>query len=109
MREHLLLDQTLLENPELSLHPAVVQNLDETIHFMQKRKSNKRQVILSTHSYDLLNDKGISADEIIILTPIKEGTKAENAYGKKEVKELLEADLSEAEAVLPFTESPKIV
>jgi len=98
----------LLEEPELSLHSGVVQKLAEIIHFMQKRKSGKRQVILSTHSYDLLNNTGINPEEIIILKPVSEGTDAKNVNEIDEVKKLLETGLSPAEAVLPFTEAPNI-
>ncbi|MDW7680838.1 MAG: AAA family ATPase [bacterium] len=98
----------LLEEPELSLHSAVVQNLAEIIHFMQKRKSGKRQVILSTHSYDLLNTSGISADEVIIFTPTTEGTAIANADDVNEVKKLLNSGLSPADVVLPFTKAPNV-
>jgi len=98
----------LLEEPELSLHSGVVQKLAEIIHFMQKRKSGKRQVILSTHSYDLLNNSGIIPEEIILLQPVSEGTVAKNVSELADVKKLLETGLSPAEAVLPFTAAPGI-
>jgi predicted ATPase len=102
------LQPLLLEEPELSLHSGVVNRLAELIHFMQKRKSGKRQVILSTHSYDLLNNKGITAEEIIVLKPASEGTTASNAVTLDEVRTLLESGLSAAEVVLPLTEAPGI-
>ncbi|MBN2093089.1 AAA family ATPase [candidate division KSB1 bacterium] len=98
----------LLEEPELSLHTGVVQKLAEIIHFMQKRKTGKRQVILSTHSYDLLNNSGISGDEVIILRPGIEGTNVANASHIKEVKELLDSGLSPADVVFPFTKAPDV-
>ena len=98
----------LLEEPELSLNSAVVQKLAEIIYFMQKRKAGKRQVILSTHSYDLLNNKGITPDEVIILSPAHEGTSAQNADTIVEVKQLLDSGLSPAEVVLPMTEASGI-
>lgn len=98
----------LLEEPELSLHSGIVSRLAELIHFMQKRKNGKRQVILSTHSYDLLNSRGISADEIVLLLPSAESTMASNASKLEEIKTLLESGLSPAEVVLPQTEAPNI-
>lgn len=98
----------LLEEPELSLNSGVVRNLAETIHIMQKRRNGKRQVILSTHSYDLLNNNGIRASEIIILRPVAEGTSVENAEKIKDVKSLLSTGISPAEAVLSMTEAPNI-
>ena len=94
----------LLEEPEISLHPGIVQHLAELIHIMQKRKVGKRQVIISTHSFDILNDKGISADEIVILKPDSEGTTAKNAYTIFEIRELLDTGSTPAEVVLPYTE-----
>lgn len=102
------LQPLLLEEPELSLHSGVVENLAEIIHFMQKRKNGKRQVILSTHSFDLLNNKGIVPNEIIILKPVNEGTSVENASSKDDVRQLLESGLSPAEVVLPMTRAPQI-
>ena len=98
----------LLEEPELSLNSGVVRNLAEAIHIMQKRESGKRQVILSTHSYDLLNNNGIQASEIIILRPVAEGTSVENAEKIKDIKNLLSNGISPAEAVLPIAEAPNI-
>lgn len=98
----------LLEEPELSLHSGVVQKLAELIYFMQKRKSGKRQVILSTHSYDLLNNSGISPEEIILLKPENEGTGVKNADDIDEIRKLMETGLTPAETVLPLTEAPGI-
>lgn len=96
----------LLEEPELSLHSGVVQNMAEIIHFMQKRKSGKRQVILSTHSYDLLNTNSISSEEIILLKPTSKGTEVALADDINEVKSLLETGLTPADVVLPYTKAP---
>ncbi|MGW8258178.1 MAG: AAA family ATPase, partial [Thermoguttaceae bacterium] len=43
----------LLEEPELSLNAGIVEKLPAIIYKLQKKR--KRQVILSTHSYDLLS------------------------------------------------------
>ncbi len=103
------LNPLLLEEPELSLHSGVIQSLAEIIHLMQKRKAGKRQVILSTHSYDLLNNNGISADEIIILNPMdSEGTTVSNASSLEKIKALLDSGLSPAEAVIPLTMAPDV-
>lgn len=62
----------LLEEPELSLHPEVVRHLPQLISKVQGR--TKRQIVVSTHSSDLLRDKGIASDEVFLFTPSKEGT-----------------------------------
>jgi len=98
----------LLEEPELSLNAGVVRHLAETIYLLQKRKSGKRQVILSTHSYDLLDNKGIAAEEIVLLKPRAEGTEADNCGHHEEIRAQLSNGITPSEAVLPFSESQNV-
>lgn len=95
----------LLEEPELSLNSGIVSGLPALIHRIQKLR--KRQVILSTHSADLLSDKGIAGEEVLLLTPSVEGTKVDLVSSLKDVKALLEGGLSVAEAALPRTTPPR--
>ena len=92
----------LMEEPELSLHPAIVSKLPGLIWRIQNRK--KRQIIISTHSADLLSDRGIGGEEVLLLTPDIEGTKVEPASSVKDVKILLDSGFSISEAALPKTE-----
>jgi predicted ATPase len=92
----------LLEEPELSLNAAIVRILAPIIHRLQRKR--KRQVLVSTHSAELLSDKGIGAEEILILTPTNEGTNVDVASTIPEVRNLLEGGLTPAEAVIPRTE-----
>ena len=64
--------------------------------------------MISTHSPDLLTDKGIGGEEILMLTPDVEGTKVELASTKQDVKILLDSGFSAAEAVIPKTEPVNI-
>jgi predicted ATPase len=96
----------LLEEPELSLNAGIVSKLASLIHRLQRPR--KRQVILSTHSADLLSDKGIGGEEVLLMTPTAEGTKVESASSIKEIKLLLEGGLSIADAALPLTIPPAI-
>jgi hypothetical protein len=57
---------------------------------------------------DLLTDKGIRGQEVILLTPHAEGTKVEVASSIKEVRDLLEGGLSVAEAVMPRIVPPNV-
>lgn len=91
----------LLEEPELSLHAAIIQKIPELLDRINRDK--KRQIILSTHSADLLSDKGIGGEEILMFEPDKEGTKVTVASQLQDVKALLEHGFSAAEAVLPRT------
>lgn len=106
-----LLDGTkpvLLEEPELSLHSAIVRKLPAIIAKLQKRKSGLRQVILSTHSCELLNNPGISGEETILLIPGKDGTAAKTVNSDKEIRTLLQNGMSVGDAVIPVS-APELV
>lgn len=91
----------LLEEPELSLNAGIVRKIPPLIHRIQTQR--ERQIILSTHSADLLSDKGIGGDEVLLLTPSIEGTKVELASSIQDVKLMLESGASIADAALPTT------
>jgi len=94
----------LLEEPELSLHPAVVRFIPQMLH--QATKKTRRQLILSTHSPDLLRDEGIAPDETILLRPTANGTDVSRAADDDEILALLEGGHSMADAALPRTAPP---
>lgn len=91
----------LLEEPELSLHPAIVRVLPSMLARAQRR--TKRQIFLSTHSPDLLFDEGIGLDEVLLLRPSAEGTDVSTASSHADIRALLEGGVPLAEAVLPKT------
>jgi predicted ATPase len=91
----------LLEEPELSLHAAIVEQLPEL--FYSVLRSKKRQIIITTHSAELLSHKGISLSEILLLKTTGEGTEARLAKDFEEIKTLLNNGLTPAEAIFPFT------
>ena len=95
----------LLEEPELSLNAGIVSKLPALMHRLQqqKRSRQKRQVMLSTHSADLLSDKGIGGEEVLLLLPSAEGTDVKVASSIQEIRDLLEGGLSVADAVLSRT------
>jgi predicted ATPase len=94
----------LLEEPELSLHAAVVRHIPSMMISAGRRSA--RQVLVSTHSADLLSDDGIAAEEVVLLEPSQDGTKARLAASNVQVKALLESGIPMGEAVLPMT-APK--
>jgi len=53
----------LLEELELSLHSAVVQHIPAMMAAVSRRSG--RQVFITTHSYELLNDPGIAPEETL--------------------------------------------
>lgn len=91
----------LLEEPELYLHSAIVKQLPEFIYKLQRRKGRVRQVIISTHSYDILSNEGIGGEETIVLLPTKEGTEIKRAMDVADVRRYLDAGLSIADSVIP--------
>ncbi|MFD2918661.1 AAA family ATPase [Terrimonas rubra] len=91
----------LLEEPELYLHSAIVKQLPEFIFNLQRRKGRVRQVIISTHSYDILSSAGIGGEETLVLLPTKEGTQIRRAMDIQDVKRYLDAGFTIAEAVIP--------
>ena len=91
----------LLEEPELSLHPEVVSFIPQMFARIQRRSG--RQILLSTHSADLLRDEGIGLDEVLLLIPSFEGTAVKVAKAIKEIEALLKGGMSLAEVVIPRT------
>lgn len=92
----------LLEEPETNLHNAIVSAIPEFISRVQRSKG--RQVIVTTHSYEILSNNGIRSDELIILKPTEGGTQAYNANEIDAVKTMMEAGLTAADAASPETD-----
>lgn len=97
----------LLEEPELSLHPAVIRYIPAMFGRVQRR-DRRRQILLSTHSPDLLQDQGIGLDEALLLQPEREGTAVYQAGDFKDIKPLLEGGVSLADAVIPKTQPENV-
>ena len=96
----------LLEEPELSLHPSVVRQLPTILS--RVRRSGGPQVLLTTHSNEMLEDSGLGKDEVVILKPGEEGTEAHPAAAEPDVQELLDSGLSLAQILSPRTEPPAV-
>lgn len=64
----------LLEEPEISLHPEVVRQLPAIFHRIARSRKQARQIIISTHSREMLSDQGIAPEEVLILEPTADGT-----------------------------------
>ncbi|MFF0967600.1 AAA family ATPase [Streptomyces sp. NPDC003703] len=62
----------LLEEPELSLHPEVVRYIPQM--FARVQRKSGRQILVSSHSPEILNDPGIGTNEVLALIPESEGT-----------------------------------
>jgi predicted ATPase len=94
----------LLEEPELSLHPEVVRRIPQMLFRLQRRSG--RQILISTHSPELLADEGIGLDEVVLLITEEEGTTVKPAAAFEDVPRLLAGGLTLSEAVIPKT-SPR--
>jgi len=94
----------LLEEPELSLHPEVVRYLPQMFARAQRRSG--RQIILSTHSPELLRDDGIGLDEVLLLIPGDKGTKVKPASDIANAPQLLAGGSALADVVMPKTRGP---
>jgi predicted ATPase len=92
----------LLEEPELSLNSGIVRKLPSLMYRVQKQKNRQmRQIMISTHSSDLLSDPGIGGEEVLLLTPDEDGTRVELASSISEINDLLQGGLTIADAALP--------
>lgn len=95
----------LLEEPELSLHPEIIRLLPQIFARIQRRTA--RQILISTHSPDLLRDDGIGLDEVLLFIPEKEGTVVSTAASHQDIPSLLQGGLSLADVVIPKTRPEK--
>ncbi len=95
----------LLEEPELSLHPDVVRVLPQMFARMQRRTG--RQVLVSSHSADLLRDEGIGLDEVLLLKPDREGTRVLVSNSLQHAEHLVGEGVPLPDVLLPETRPPK--
>ena len=100
----------LLEEPEISLNRDIVMRLPGIIHRLSgprtrrrggQRRTERRQVILTTHSADMLCDEGIDGREVLYITPEKEGSIIKSMADDDEMRHILEAGVMPGE-VAPF-------
>jgi len=93
----------LIEEPELSLHPEVVRGILPMLAGIQRRSG--RQLILTTHSADLVEDERIALGDVLLLVPGEEGTSVRPPVAHRDMRDLLDGALAPSEAGVP-TEGP---
>ena len=91
----------LLEEPELSLHAAVVRFIPSMM--VRAARKTQRQIIISTHSIELLTDPGIAPEEVIMLEPSADGTSAVPASSLSDIQALLQHGTPIGEIVMAHT------
>ena len=94
----------LLEEPELSLHDAVIRELAGA--FAMVSLASKRQIFITSHSPPLLHDEGVALSEVILLQTDKDGTHASLAAEDPQVCILREEGMPLGEIVVPWTGLP---
>jgi predicted ATPase len=94
----------LLEEPELSLNKRIVSLLAPFIYKLQ----GKGQVLVTTHSSELLSDQGIALNEAVLLEPTVEATTIRSADELDDVERLVSGGLGLGEAILPHA-TPKTI
>lgn len=95
----------LLEEPELSLNQAIIEQIPLIIKNLLSDRKRKRQVIISTHSEALLSHPGIDARGVLLLESGAEGTLVRTV--KESEAEAIKSGLTVAEVLLPKTRPEK--
>ncbi len=99
-----LLDTTsllLMEEPELSLNLDIVRQIPAMLDQLQRNSRRRRQVLLTTHSDALLENKGIDPISILRVAPAAEGSEIHSPNDND--LRLLKAGLTPAEVIMPQT------
>jgi len=91
----------LLEEPELSLHSEVVKHLPQMIERVARNRKIRRQIFVSTHSEDLLDDTGIGGEELVRLQPSPEGTDLIRGDADETDRRSLQNGMTVAQVLLP--------
>ena len=100
----------LLEEPEISLNRDIILRLAGLIYSLSRptprrrggaRHSERRQVILTTHSSDLLCDQGIDGWEVFYITPGKDGATVSAMADDLGMRQVLQAGVMPGE-IAPF-------
>ena len=100
----------LLEEPEISLNRDIILRLAGLIYSLSRptrrrrggeRHSERRQVILTTHSSDLLCDKGIDGWEVLYITTGKDGSIVQAMADDSSMRRVLESGVMPGE-IAPF-------
>ncbi len=100
----------LLEEPEISLNRDIILRLAGLIYILSRptrrrrdgeRHNERRQVILTTHSSDLLCDQGIDGWEVFYITPGEDGSTVKTMAEDQSMRDVLRAGVMPGE-IAPF-------
>ena len=96
----------LLEEPELSLHSDAVRQIPAMLSILQMETPS--QVILTTHSREMLQDPGIGPKEVVSIQPTERGSIAKTADQVERVHEIMQMDFPVGDAIHPATQADNI-
>lgn len=91
----------LLEEPELSLHAAVVRQIPRIMAAVARKQA--RQILISTHSEQIMAEGGIDPSEILILEPTEHETRVSLAQRDPEIMAVARAGESLADLLVART------
>ena len=99
----------LLEEPEFSLDRDSLHRLPTAIYRLSKPKRRRdddsaiwrRQVLLTTHSMDMLCDIGIGGDEVLYVTVNEDGSRISSMYEDSRMRKILNEGVM-AGVIAPF-------
>jgi hypothetical protein len=84
-----------------------VRHIPTLIASVQRSRSG-RQILLSTHSRDLIAEEGIGLNEVVILEPGAEGTGVRLADEYPDVIHMVEGGVPLSDVLVPQTSPPGI-
>ena len=95
----------LLEEPEICLNRDIVLRLAALFWRLSRpdhrRRNERRQVILTTHSPDLISDQGIDGWEVLCITPGNDGSTVQPLAADIRIREVLKRGVIPGE-IAPF-------
>ena len=92
----------LLEEPELSLHRKIVEQLPRLLATARGSRKKSSQVFISTHSPELLSDNSIDG-QFLILMPRENGESTDIEQPTESDSAAMRAGMSAADILLPKT------
>jgi predicted ATPase len=99
----------LMEEPELSLHSAIVGHLPDLMeNVLRKKKGDRPQLFISTHSEEMLLNKSIGGEEVLRLEVGSEGTVIKNEPETEGERRLLAEGFSVGEVLIRKSDPPNI-
>ena len=90
----------LLEEPEISLHPEVVRRLPAIFSRINRSRKMPRQIIVSTHSEEMLRDPASVRRRCCAWSP---ALTARCCAGRRSHRQSMRAGLTAADVLMPKT------